>query len=256
VAEIARQATAPDVFFDGKRVTVYRSTQHWLALVGIPLSAQAGEASLDVIPKENSASQQVRFDIKEKEYEAQYITLPTQRHVTLSEENLKRHQGERIRSQKALASWNTDILPFEQRMQWPVTGRISAVFGLKRFFNQQPRQPHSGIDIAAPTGTPIVAPLKGVVVETGEFFFNGNTLFIDHGHGIVTLYCHLDRTDVVTGQTVEQGEQIGTVGATGRVTGPHLHWSVSVNGIMVDPLLFTGPMPEASFSPPQTPPAN
>jgi len=107
-----------------------------------------------------------------------------------------------------------------------------------RFFNDQPRQPHAGLDIAASQGTAVKAPADGYVISTGEYFFNGNTVFIDHGQGMITMYCHLNHIDVKTGQHIKRGELIGTVGQTGRATGAHLHWSVILNRTMVDPELF------------------
>jgi murein DD-endopeptidase MepM/ murein hydrolase activator NlpD len=229
-----KQSTPPTIMFNNHRALVFQTPEGWQALIGIPLSARPGKAFVrlpDPPP--------LYFEVVEKEYEAQYITLPTQKHVHLSAPDLARHQGERERSQTALAHWSESYTPLLEPLIWPVAGRISASFGLRRFYNDQPRQPHSGIDIAAPKGTPIIAPADGKVIETGEFFFNGNTIFLDHGYGLITMYCHLDSVGVKIGDEVKRGEQIGTVGATGRVTGPHLHWSVALNGTMVDPMLLT-----------------
>jgi len=120
----------------------------------------------------------------------------------------------------------------------PVEGRLSSLFGLKRFFNDIPKRPHNGLDIAAITGTPIVAPASASVINTGNYYFNGNTVFLDHGQGLLSAYLHMNKISVKPGQLVKQGEVLGTVGETGRVTGPHLHWIVYLNKTPVDPALF------------------
>ena len=127
---------------------------------------------------------------------------------------------------------------------WPVTGRISGVFGSQRILNGEPKRPHSGVDVAAATGTPVRAPASGIVrlAET-DMYFEGGLILLDHGHWLESAFLHLSRLDVEPGQRVEKGEIIGAVGATGRVTGPHLHWSMKWQGRLVDPQLTAGPMP-------------
>ena len=154
--------------------------------------------------------------------------------------DMKRIKKDRTSIKRALKFWseNDDIqLDFKK----PDEGIYSSAFGLRRFFNKQARKPHSGLDIAASQGTPLRAPANGIVIETGNYFFNGNTIFIDHGQGLISMYCHLNTINVKLNQAVIQGETIGEIGMTGRVTGPHLHWSISLNNNMVDPSLFLSP---------------
>jgi len=120
----------------------------------------------------------------------------------------------------------------------PAEGRLTGRFGVRRYFNGEARSPHAGFDIAVPTGSPVKANARGTVLATGEFFFNGKTVFIDHGNGLLSMYCHLERLDVSPGDPVNKRQVIGRSGMTGRATGPHLHWSVILNGAMVDPWLF------------------
>jgi murein DD-endopeptidase MepM/ murein hydrolase activator NlpD len=121
---------------------------------------------------------------------------------------------------------------------WPVKGRISTPFGLRRYFNGKPRSPHKGIDIAVPKNTAIKSPANGLVVLTGNYFFIGNAVLINHGQGLITVYCHLNKILVKPRQKVKKGQVIGYVGQTGRATGPHLHWGVSLNDTPVNPELF------------------
>jgi murein DD-endopeptidase MepM/ murein hydrolase activator NlpD len=137
----------------------------------------------------------------------------------------------------ALGNWRPSAQPVT-RFNLPAAGPYSSPFGLKRFFNEQPRAPHSGLDIAAPKGAPITAPAPGLVTAAGDYFFNGRNLILDHGFGLITMYSHMERIDVRVGDRVESGTQLGTVGSSGRATGPHLHWTVSLNNVRVDPALF------------------
>jgi murein DD-endopeptidase MepM/ murein hydrolase activator NlpD len=225
--------TAPVVHYRKKRVMVVQNNGHWQAIVGIPLSTKSGRQQLTLA----GSKQTVSFEVGPKKYAEQRLTIKNKRQVNPNKEDMKRIRGERGRINSALRHWQQQTT-VQTRFTLPVVGRLSSPFGLRRFFNEQPRKPHSGIDIAAPAGTPIVAPAAGRVIDNGEFFFNGNSVFIDHGQGLVTMYCHMSRIDVKPGQHVSRGETIGAVGQTGRVTGPHLHWSVSLNDARVDPSLF------------------
>jgi murein DD-endopeptidase MepM/ murein hydrolase activator NlpD len=228
---------APTVIFNTHRVAVLRRDDQWVAVVGIPLAEKPGELKLKVSTP--SGTTEVPFRITDKSYRTQKLTIKNQRQVDPNPDDLKRISGETKRSDAALSKFTVTELPALQLIS-PVEGVRSDSYGSRRVFNGQPRNPHSGMDIAAAKGTPIRSPAAGTVVEAGDFFFNGNTLYIDHGDGLVTMYCHLDTIKVKLGDRVNQGDLLGTVGATGRVTGPHLHWGVALNRAMVDPALFIG----------------
>jgi murein DD-endopeptidase MepM/ murein hydrolase activator NlpD len=229
--ELPASARAPRATFEGRQVAVVRQNDRWLAIVGIPLGASIGKHTLMV-----TGAAPVPFSVGEHKYRTQYLTVPP-RQANPNEEDLKRIAIEQERSDKALTLFTAADLR-TLRLAAPITGERSDSFGSQRFFNKEPRKPHSGMDIAAPTGTPIHAPASGKVVEVGEFFFNGNTVYIDHGEGLVTMYCHMSKIDVKVGDQVKTGDVIGLVGATGRVTGPHLHFGVALNRAMVNPALL------------------
>jgi len=227
----------PTVRFEGNRVMVLREGANWRAIVGIPLAQAPGEALVTI--DRDGLGETRPIVVADKEYRSQHLKVPP-RQVDLAPADAARVEVEQKRIRVALATFS-DTPPATLRMQPPVGGPRSSSFGLRRFFNQQPRNPHSGMDIAAATGTPVLAPADGRVIDTGSYFFNGNSVFIDHGQGLVTMYCHLSKIGVKVGKLVRTGERIGAIGATGRVTGPHLHWGVALNRALVDPALFLAP---------------
>lgn len=205
--------------------------------MGIPLAAVPGEASI-MVQTEGKGPRQMAYTIAPKRYSEQRLKV-SPKTVDLSPQDQARYERERDHQAVVIATFSTPLPQASTlRMQVPVPGRRSSSFGLRRVFNGQARNPHSGMDIAAGTGKPVTAPLPGRVIDTGDYFFNGNTVWLDHGGGLLTMYCHLSATDVKTGDVLKTGERLGAVGATGRVTGPHLHWGVMLNRTMVDPALF------------------
>lgn len=228
--------SAPKVSYNKKPVMVVKYQQDWHALVGIPLAAKNGEHM--ITSKHAGTNHNYRFQVSDKQYETQHLTIKNKRKVNPNAEDMKRIGKERKKINAALAHWDDKFYATSLQLDLPVQGRLSSPYGLRRFFNEQPRKPHSGIDIAAAKGTPINAPASGKVILTGDFFFNGNSAFIDHGQGMITMYCHMDSIKVKDGQLIKRGEQIGTIGMTGRVTGPHLHWSISMNDARIDPNLI------------------
>ena len=238
VIELGAGAAPPgEVFFDGHRSPVLPGPSGWVALIGIPLDTAPGLQSGKFLPAGEPEPRPLDFTVKGKQYAEQRLQVKNKRHVNPEKDDLERIDRERKRIDAALGTYTAGRLP-ELAMRPPVAGERSSSFGLRRFFNGEARNPHSGMDIAAAAGTPILAPAPGRVLDAGDFFFNGNTVYLDHGEGVVTLYCHLSRIDVKPGQEIAAGQVLGKVGATGRVTGPHLHWGIAVNRAMVDPALF------------------
>jgi murein DD-endopeptidase MepM/ murein hydrolase activator NlpD len=227
--------TRPLAFSGGVPLMVVGEPGGWVAVLGIALSAKPGAGAI-VVRRSGRPDTQLAYTIEAKQYAEQHLKVP-QRTVDLSKEDLARYERERVRQNEVIATFS-DHWPSALRMRPPTPGVRSSSFGLRRVFNGQARNPHSGMDIAAVAGTPVVAPAAGRVIDTGDYFFNGNTVWIDHGAGLLSMLCHLSAIDVRPGDELAPGQRVGAVGATGRVTGAHLHWSVSLNRTMVDPELF------------------
>lgn len=223
------------VYFNNKRIAVFPYENTWIALAGISLSTKPGDYEFS-IRKPDGLSLNTKVAVKYKKYDEQHLTIKNKRKVNPNKNDTKRIVSESKRKKKAKKLFS-EITP-SANFIWPVNGRISSIFGLRRFFNEQERRPHSGLDIAAAEGTPIKATASGTVIDAGDFFFSGNMIYLDHGQGIISLYAHLSEISVKPGDIVEQGDIIGNVGQTGRVTGPHLHFAVITNQTLIDPIFM------------------
>lgn len=233
VVDLGNPAQAPKVRYQGKPVlTVREDGQRWIAIVGIPLSVKPGTQQVEV-----EGGQKLSFQVGAKHYAEQRITIKNQQQVTPNAENLKRIERELAEQTRAYQQFSTRQ-PSNLLFDRPVNGPLSSPFGLRRFFNGEERNPHSGLDFAANRGTPIKAPAAGKVILIGDYFFNGKTVFLDHGQGLISMFCHLSEIDVKLGDEIARGGHVGKVGATGRATGPHLHWGLRWREARLDPLLF------------------
>ncbi len=235
VVALPEQPEAPRAEYRDQPLLVIREDgKRWIAIAGIPLTAKPGTDHIEL-----ADGKRLAFNITDRKYPEQHIKLTNQKHVTPDPEHLKRIQrelDEQIAAYRTFSARQPSNLLFDR----PVDGRLSSAFGLRRFFNGEERNPHSGLDFAAPTGTSIKAPAAGQVILVGDYFFNGKTVFVDHGQGLISMFCHLSSIDVKVGDELARGAHVGKVGATGRATGPHLHWNVSLNNTRVDPSIFIG----------------
>jgi len=224
--------------FSGKIYEIRKkaASDRWMAFVGLDLGAQPGVYFMNFtflyqggkVEKSKEALRVVAkdFPVKRLWVDEKYVTPPSD-------------VLERIQVESELVS----SLYKRYSLEWfgngkfivPCTGDPAPNFGERRFFNGKPRSPHSGVDISAPTGTPVNASNSGVVLLATDLYFSGSTVIIDHGLGVVSMYCHFSKIDVERGQFVNKGDKIGEVGTTGRVTGPHLHWGIKISNSRVDP---------------------
>jgi murein DD-endopeptidase MepM/ murein hydrolase activator NlpD len=243
IVELGAAALRPSATFGGHRVMVLSDPERqgsWIAVVGIGLAADPKTRPRLSVRAGDGPAREIALALAPKSYAEQRLTVAP-RHVDLSPQDLARYERERVHLAGVSSRFTASREPATLLLASPVDGPRSSSFGLRRIFNGEKRDPHSGMDIAAPAGTPVVAAAAGVVADTGDYFFNGNTVIVDHGQGFLTLYCHLSAIDTAVGAPVDAGMQIGRVGATGRVTGAHLHFSVYLNAMPVDPALFLAP---------------
>jgi hypothetical protein len=220
----------------GCKLSFWKQGDIFYSLMGIALTTRPGEYFLKLnIEYENGLifEKKYKLTVIDKQFGIQHLTVDP-RYIHLSREDLIRVQQERILLKKVYNNsngkklWNGSFIE-------PLNSEISSPFGLRRFFNKQPRGRHSGVDLRAAMGTPIKGSNSGLVVLARDLFFAGNCVIIDHGLDIFSIYCHLSKISVQEGEIVEKGQIIGFAGATGRVTGPHLHWSIKIGGVNIAP---------------------
>lgn len=233
----------PQAWLGEQPVLVVKEHGQWIAVVGLALDIAPGEHELRVQSVDQAAEKpvgevrSVPFGVSPKNYPEQRITLKDSSKVQLSPADVARVEGEIAAIQRLKHHWRP-VDAVDLNFVLPAAGRLSGRFGLRRYFNGEPRSPHAGFDIATPRGSAVRANAEGIVLAADDYFFNGRTVFVDHGNGLISMYCHLDRVDVQPGEVVGKGQRLGLSGMTGRATGPHLHWGVVLNGAMVDPELF------------------
>ncbi len=204
-----------------------------VVVLPVDMDAKPGEAHVTLEFADGSRAT-YNFNVEAHTFREERLQIANQRYVEPHPEDVERYTREAERQEKVYSSFSEmSALPFP--MAVPTNGCRSSEFGVRRFLNDQPRSPHSGLDIAAPTGTPIIAPAAGRIALTGDFFFSGKLVMIDHGAGIVSVLGHMSEVSAEEGQLVDQGDLVGEVGATGRVTGAHVHWTLSIGGVRVDP---------------------
>ncbi len=226
-----KSEAAPQVVFNNAKVWVTRGkNETWTAVVGIPLAAKPGVQKISVNGREET------FTLRDKKYPVQKLTL-NKAMVDPPKEVMARIERE-SKHLAGVRSTFSERADTRAEFVLPALGGLSSRYGVARVLNGQPRSPHAGLDVAISTGTPITASADGTVLDADDYYFCGKTLFIDHGNGLITMHCHLSEFIAKVGETVKQGQRVALSGATGRATGPHLHWSVYLNGVSVEPELF------------------
>lgn len=236
VIALPASAETPVVHFDSRRIMVVKQAGHWYAVAGISLSTTPGQKFI-TIKLASKPAQRLSFNIQPKQYAEQRLIIKNQNLVNPPASEMDRIEREQVHLKRVLNTWVQDKTP-DLSFIWPADGPQTSGFGLRRFYNGEEGSRHLGIDIGAPQGSAVRAPADGVVADAGNYYFCGHTLTIDLGQGLYSVYCHLSKITVRRGMHVKQGQIVGNIGATGRTTGPNLHWTVSLNGTPVDPHAF------------------
>ena len=229
----------PSLRWLDKDITLlYRSDKSmYEGFIAADLEQKPGTYDLDLTFKPSGIKKQIKIKVFDKDYGVRRITIADDSKVNLNKKDLARAIDEKAVMNRL---WDASIsAPFwNAPFIMPLDSEVIGTFGRRSIINDQPRSPHTGVDMRGKKGTPVKASNDGLVVLTGDHFFTGNTVVIDHGAGILTMYFHLDKINVKKGDKISRGETLGTVGSTGRVTGPHLHWGVRIDGQRVDPVSF------------------
>ncbi len=233
----SQQNTPPNVYFQDVKVAVLQDGKKtdWYAIIGIPLTVQPGIANIET--RQGNRRESIPFEIGDKAYTEEKLFFKENKLVTPNPELAAKIKKETQHLEAVFSSWSDKALENFQ-LEIPVKGRISGEYGSKRILNGELRSQHRGLDFAAPIGTAIMAAQSGKVIDVGNYVMTGNTVVLDHGQGFKTIYCHLHTVNVKLGEVLETNQKLGTVGKTGRATGPHLHFGVSLNNVRVSPKLF------------------
>ena len=229
------------VELDGRRVSV---SPDGIFIIGFTRDASA-KATLKLRLADGTEEVQV-LEIAQRQYDIQRLDGLPDKYVTPPPEVLARIAADNAKI-GAVKKLDTPETWFESGWIWPAEGRISGIYGSQRILNGEPRQPHYGVDMAGPVGTPVIAPADGrVVLAETDMYYTGGTIFLDHGHGLMSAFLHMSAVDVKVGQFIRRGERLGAVGATGRVTGPHLDWRMNLFDVRIDPQLLVPPRTAAN----------
>ena len=213
----------------------YSKGQKFFLIYGIPYNSNVGLNAIKITSNSGLIDKIINFKIKNKDFQTQFITI-SKKYTAPSKVNMLRIKKEKkllISSKKEWININPDL-----NFILPVNGTETGVFGTRRFYNKKEGKAHNGLDIAAKKGTTIVAPSSGSVLLTGNYFYNGKFVFLDHGRGLKSIFIHMNKINVSQGQIIKKGEKIGEVGSTGKSTGDHLHWSLILNETYINPKVF------------------